>query len=47
MFKIFMLLLCLGSEYYGTFDFLFVDADKDNYVNYHKRLIDVVNIGRL
>ncbi|KZV41170.1 caffeoyl-CoA O-methyltransferase [Dorcoceras hygrometricum] len=29
----------------GTFDFIFVDADKDNYINYHKRLIDLVKIG--
>ncbi|XP_043714973.1 caffeoyl-CoA O-methyltransferase-like [Telopea speciosissima] len=28
----------------GTFDFIFVDVDKDNYLNYHKRLIDSVNV---
>jgi caffeoyl-CoA O-methyltransferase len=29
----------------GSFDFIFVDADKDNYLNYHKRLIDLVKVG--
>eukprot|EP00245_Coleochaete_scutata_P013172 TRINITY_DN5280_c0_g1_i1.p1 TRINITY_DN5280_c0_g1~~TRINITY_DN5280_c0_g1_i1.p1 ORF type:complete len:270 (-),score=38.59 TRINITY_DN5280_c0_g1_i1:243-1052(-) len=29
----------------GTFDFAFVDADKCNYVNYHKRLIELVRVG--
>ncbi|KAK7331057.1 hypothetical protein VNO77_25268 [Canavalia gladiata] len=29
----------------GTFDFCFVDADKDNYLNYHKRVIDLVKVG--
>ncbi|GJR03354.1 caffeoyl-CoA O-methyltransferase-like protein [Tanacetum coccineum] len=31
--------------FHGSFDFIFVDADKDNYLNYHKRLIDLVKIG--
>jgi len=31
----------------GAFDFIFVDADKDNYLNYHKRVIDLVKIGGL
>ncbi|XP_027192511.1 caffeoyl-CoA O-methyltransferase 5-like [Cicer arietinum] len=31
----------------GIFDFVFVDADKDNYLNYHKRVIDLVKIGGL
>ncbi|GAU24745.1 hypothetical protein TSUD_355740 [Trifolium subterraneum] len=31
----------------GTFDFVFVDADKNNYLNYHKRLIDLVKVGGL
>ncbi|XP_058735508.1 caffeoyl-CoA O-methyltransferase 5-like [Vicia villosa] len=31
----------------GTFDFVFVDADKDNYLNYHKRVIELVKIGGL
>ena len=30
---------------HGTYDFIFVDADKDNYINYHKRLIDLVKVG--
>nr|KAJ0221530.1 hypothetical protein LSAT_V11C200081080 [Lactuca sativa] len=30
---------------HGSFDFIFVDADKDNYLNYHKRLIDLIKIG--
>ena len=35
------------GKYHGTFDFIFVDADKDNYLNYHKRLIDLVKVGGL
>ena len=31
----------------GTFDFAFVDADKDNYENYHERLIKLVKVGGL
>jgi caffeoyl-CoA O-methyltransferase len=31
----------------GTFDFIFVDADKNNYLNYHKRVIELVKIGGL
>ena len=30
---------------HGYFDFIFVDADKDNYINYHKRIIDLVKVG--
>nr|AAR91504.1 caffeoyl-CoA-O-methyltransferase [Corchorus capsularis] len=33
-----------------SYDFIFVDADKDNYINYinyHKRLIDLVKVGGL
>lgn len=30
---------------HGSFDFIFVDADKDNYLNYHKRLIELVKVG--
>ncbi|XP_065876151.1 caffeoyl-CoA O-methyltransferase-like [Euphorbia lathyris] len=33
------------GKYHGTFDFIFVDADKDNYLNYHKRTIELVKIG--
>ncbi|KAJ9537841.1 hypothetical protein OSB04_030574 [Centaurea solstitialis] len=35
------------GKYHGTYDFIFVDADKDNYINYHKRLIDLVKVGGL
>jgi len=31
----------------GAFDFVFVDADKNNYLNYHKRVIDLVKVGGL
>ncbi|GAU32022.1 hypothetical protein TSUD_158130 [Trifolium subterraneum] len=31
----------------GTFDFIFVDADKNNYLNYHKKVIDLVKVGGL
>ncbi|MCD7453177.1 hypothetical protein HAX54_019920 [Datura stramonium] len=34
------------GKYHGTYDFIFVDADKDNYLNYHKRLIDLVKYYR-
>ncbi|XVE82813.1 hypothetical protein DITRI_Ditri16bG0035900 [Diplodiscus trichospermus] len=34
-----------SGKYHGTFDFIFVDADKDNYLNYHKRLIELVKVG--
>jgi len=32
---------------HGTFDFVFVDADKDNYLNYHERLMKLVRVGGL
>lgn len=31
----------------GTFDFAFTDADKENYLNYHERLIKLVKVGGL
>ncbi|CAI8594640.1 unnamed protein product [Vicia faba] len=31
----------------GSFDYAYVDADKDNYVNYHERLIKLVKVGGL
>nr|ABK22164.1 unknown [Picea sitchensis] len=34
-----------NEEMQGSFDFVFVDADKDNYLNYHRRLIDLVKVG--
>ncbi|GER44788.1 caffeoyl-CoA O-methyltransferase [Striga asiatica] len=33
----------LGEE--GTFDFAFVDADKENYINYHEKLMKLVRVG--
>lgn len=33
------------EKYHGTFDFIFVDADKNNYINYHKRVIELVKVG--
>ncbi|PRQ46780.1 putative flavone 3'-O-methyltransferase [Rosa chinensis] len=35
----------LQPEKEGSFDFAFVDADKNNYWNYHKRLMKLVKIG--
>ncbi|KAL8037928.1 hypothetical protein ABFX02_11G069600 [Erythranthe guttata] len=32
-----------GEE--GTFDFAFVDADKENYINYHEQLLKLVKVG--
>ncbi|XP_051121502.1 flavonoid 3',5'-methyltransferase-like [Andrographis paniculata] len=32
-----------GEE--GTFDFAFVDADKENYINYHEELLKLVRVG--
>lgn len=32
-----------GEE--GTFDFGFVDADKENYINYHEQLLKLVKVG--
>ncbi|MCO5551107.1 hypothetical protein L7F22_004604 [Adiantum nelumboides] len=31
----------------GFFDFTFVDADKENYLNYHERIIKLVKVGGL
>ncbi|KAL8532842.1 hypothetical protein ACS0TY_009158 [Phlomoides rotata] len=36
-------LLIKGEE--GTFDFAFVDADKENYLNYHEQLLKLVRVG--
>ncbi|XP_011086775.1 flavonoid 3',5'-methyltransferase-like [Sesamum indicum] len=35
--------LAKGEE--GTFDFAFVDADKENYINYHELLLKLVKVG--
>ncbi|KAK9231228.1 hypothetical protein WN943_021460 [Citrus x changshan-huyou] len=37
--------LIQDEKYHGTFDFVFVDADKNNYIHYHKRLIELVKVG--
>ncbi|XP_012477236.1 probable caffeoyl-CoA O-methyltransferase At4g26220 [Gossypium raimondii] len=39
------LLQNLNNE--GSFDFAFVDADKENYLNYHERLLKLVKVGGL
>ncbi|KAG8641218.1 hypothetical protein MANES_13G122601v8 [Manihot esculenta] len=39
--------LIQDEKCHGTFDFIFVDADKDNYLNYHKRTIELVKVGGL
>ncbi|XP_061352652.1 probable caffeoyl-CoA O-methyltransferase At4g26220 [Gastrolobium bilobum] len=31
----------------GTYEFAYIDADKENYVNYHERLIKLVKVGGL
>ncbi|TYJ24606.1 hypothetical protein E1A91_A08G272500v1 [Gossypium mustelinum] len=40
-----ILLQNLNNE--GSFDFAFVDADKENYLNYHERLLKLVKVGGL
>jgi len=37
----------MQEKNHGSYDFIFVDADKDNYINYHKRLIELVKVGGL
>eukprot|EP01018_Ginkgo_biloba_P011114 Gb_23218 [translate_table: standard] len=32
------------EEMHASFYFIFVDTDKENYLNYHKRLIDLIKI---
>ncbi|KAI9127489.1 hypothetical protein K1719_000482 [Acacia pycnantha] len=39
--------LLKDEKNHGSFDFIFVDADKNNYLNYHKRLIELVKVGGL
>lgn len=29
----------------GTFDFAFVDADKENYANYHELIMKLIKVG--
>ncbi|CAL9111033.1 unnamed protein product [Musa textilis] len=33
------------EEHSGSFDFAFVDADKQNYMNYHERMLKLVRVG--
>ncbi|CAK9222955.1 unnamed protein product [Sphagnum troendelagicum] len=40
-------MLLKDESNHGFFDFIFVDADKNNYLNYHKRLIKLVKVGGL
>ncbi|XP_047950658.1 probable caffeoyl-CoA O-methyltransferase At4g26220 [Salvia hispanica] len=37
--------LLKDPENKGTFDFAFVDADKDNYANYHERVLELLKPG--
>ncbi|ESR64637.1 hypothetical protein CICLE_v10009335mg [Citrus x clementina] len=37
--------LLKDSENEGSFDYAFVDADKDNYCNYHERLMKLLKVG--
>lgn len=37
--------LLIDPENEGSFDFAYVDADKNNYLNYHERLMKLVKIG--
>ncbi|KDP31955.1 hypothetical protein JCGZ_12416 [Jatropha curcas] len=39
--------LVQDEKNHGKFDFIFVDADKDNYLNYHKRNIELVKVGAI
>ncbi|XP_019707600.1 caffeoyl-CoA O-methyltransferase [Elaeis guineensis] len=33
------------EKHKGSLDFVFVDADKENYLNYHKRVLELVRVG--
>ena len=37
----------LQGKYGNTFDFVFIDTDKPNYINYHEQVIKLVKIGDL
>ncbi|KAH7387872.1 hypothetical protein KP509_16G046300 [Ceratopteris richardii] len=37
--------MLLNQENLGLFDFIFVDADKDNYLKYHERCLKLVKVG--
>ena len=36
---------CVQGNEEGTLDFAFVDADKENYLNYHELLLKLVRVG--
>nr|KJB32360.1 hypothetical protein B456_005G237100 [Gossypium raimondii] len=38
--------LLQDEKNHGSYDFIFVDADKDNYLNYHRRLIELVKVDK-
>ncbi|TYH08117.1 hypothetical protein ES288_A08G290000v1 [Gossypium darwinii] len=40
-------ILLQNKDNEGSFDFAFVDADKENYLNYHERLLKLVKVGGL
>jgi len=37
--------LLADEKYHNHFDFIFVDADKNNYINYHPTLMQLVRVG--
>ncbi|XP_020089918.1 caffeoyl-CoA O-methyltransferase 1-like [Ananas comosus] len=37
--------LVADEKAHGSFDFIFIDADKDNYLNYHERALKLVRPG--
>ncbi|GKE36995.1 caffeoyl-CoA O-methyltransferase-like protein, partial [Tanacetum coccineum] len=41
------ILFLFSTKLLKIFDFIFVDADMDNYLIYHKRLIDLAKVGRV
>ncbi|PPD78027.1 hypothetical protein GOBAR_DD25028 [Gossypium barbadense] len=46
-FLFFFLRILQQKDNEGIFDFAFVDADKENYLNYHERLLKLVKVGGL
>jgi len=35
----------LNTEHKGTFDFIFIDADKNNYIDYYEKSIKLIKQG--